>query len=45
MEARMVMMEEAGRRLDSRVVSALLAALDSYTVRTTSTARGMSLAG
>jgi len=45
MEARLVMMEEAGRRLDSRVVSALLAALDSHTVRTTSTARGMSLAG
>jgi HD-GYP domain-containing protein (c-di-GMP phosphodiesterase class II) len=45
MDARLVMMEEAGRRLDSRVVSALLAALDSYTVRSTSTARGMSLAG
>jgi HD-GYP domain-containing protein (c-di-GMP phosphodiesterase class II) len=44
-EARLVMMEEAGRRLDSKVVSALLAALDSYTVRTTSAARGMSLAG
>jgi HD-GYP domain-containing protein (c-di-GMP phosphodiesterase class II) len=44
-DARLVMMEEAGRRLDSRVVSALLAALDSYTVRSTSTARGMSLAG
>ncbi len=44
-EARLVMMEEAGRRLDSRVVSALLAALDSYAVRTTAAARGMSLAG
>jgi putative two-component system response regulator len=44
-EARLVMMEEAGRRLDSRVVSALLASLDSYTVRTTSAARGISLAG
>src|ERR1700687_3714744 len=45
LDARLVMMEEAGRRLDSGVVSALLAALDSYTVRTTSAARGMSLAG
>jgi len=44
-EARLVMMEEAGRRLDSKVVSALLAALDSYTVRTASAARGISLAG
>jgi len=41
-EARLVMMEEAGGRLDSKVVSALLAALDSYSVRTTSAARGMS---
>ena len=44
-EARLVMMEEAGRRLDARVVSALLAAVDSYPVRPAGTARGMSLAG
>jgi putative two-component system response regulator len=45
MEAQLVMMEEAGRRLDARVVSALLAALDSYTTKAADTARGMSLAG
>lgn len=44
-EARLVMMEEAGRRLDARVVSALLAAVDSYPVRPAGTARRMSLAG
>jgi HD-GYP domain-containing protein (c-di-GMP phosphodiesterase class II) len=45
MEARLVMMEEAGRRLDARVVSALIAALDAHTSMATRTARGMSLAG
>jgi HD-GYP domain-containing protein (c-di-GMP phosphodiesterase class II) len=44
-EARLVMMEEAGRRLDARVVSALLSALDAPTGAATRSARGMSLAG
>jgi HD-GYP domain-containing protein (c-di-GMP phosphodiesterase class II) len=45
-DARLVMMEEAGRRLDARVVSALLAALDSNPVRSTApSGRGLSLAG
>ena len=44
-DARLVMMEEAGRRLDARVVSALLAALDAYTLRAADSARGLSLAG
>jgi HD-GYP domain-containing protein (c-di-GMP phosphodiesterase class II) len=44
-DAKLVMMEEAGRRLDARVVSALLAALDSYTLTAADAARGMSLAG
>jgi hypothetical protein len=39
------MMEEAGRRLDARVVSALLAALDAHTGMATPSARGMLLAG
>ena len=43
-EARMVLMEEAGRRLDARVVSALFAALDSHMTRMATAAR-MSLAG
>jgi HD-GYP domain-containing protein (c-di-GMP phosphodiesterase class II) len=46
LDARLVMMEEAGRRLDARVVSALLAALDSNTVRVIApSTRGLSLAG
>lgn len=46
LDARLVMMEEAGRRLDARVVSALLAALDSNPVRwSVPSARGLSLAG
>jgi HD-GYP domain-containing protein (c-di-GMP phosphodiesterase class II) len=45
MEARLVMMEEAGRRLDARVVSALLAALDAHTSIATPFGRGMSIAG
>ena len=45
MEARLVMMEEAGRRLDARVVSALLAAIDTHANTATRSARGMSLAG
>jgi len=45
MEARLVMMEEAGRRLDARVVSALLAALDAHTSIATRLGRGMSIAG
>jgi HD-GYP domain-containing protein (c-di-GMP phosphodiesterase class II) len=43
-EARMVLMEEAGRRLDARVVTALFAALDSHMTRMAA-ARRMSLAG
>jgi HD-GYP domain-containing protein (c-di-GMP phosphodiesterase class II) len=43
-EARKVLMEEAGRRLDARVVSALFAALDSHVTRVAAAAR-MSLAG
>ncbi len=43
-EARMVLMEEAGRRLDARVVSALFAALDSYLARLAMASR-ISLAG
>jgi HD-GYP domain-containing protein (c-di-GMP phosphodiesterase class II) len=43
-EARMVLMEEAGRRLDARVVSALFAALDSHVTRVAAAAR-VSLAG
>jgi HD-GYP domain-containing protein (c-di-GMP phosphodiesterase class II) len=45
LDARLVMMEEAGRRLDARVVSALLVALDSNTGRVAPTSRGLSLAG
>ncbi len=45
LDARLVMMEEAGRRLDARVVSALLVALDSNTGRVAASARGLSLAG
>ena len=46
LDARLVMMQEAGRRLDARVVSALLAAVDSNRARSTSpSARGLSLAG
>src|SRR5258708_38119917 len=40
MEARLGMMEEAGRRLDSSVGSARAAALGSYAVRMTSAAQG-----
>jgi HD-GYP domain-containing protein (c-di-GMP phosphodiesterase class II) len=43
-EARMVLMEEAGRRLDARVVSALFAALDSHMARLAMASR-ISLAG
>jgi HD-GYP domain-containing protein (c-di-GMP phosphodiesterase class II) len=43
-EARKVLMEEAGRRLDARVVSALFAALDYHVTRVAAAAR-MSLAG
>ena len=43
-EARMVLMEEAGRRLDARVVTALFAALDSHMTRMAA-ARRMSMAG
>ena len=45
LDARLVMMEEAGRRLDTRVVSALLAALDTSSSRIAPPARGLSLAG
>jgi putative two-component system response regulator len=45
LDARLVMMEEAGRRLDTRVVSALLAALDTNSGRIAPPARGLSLAG
>jgi HD-GYP domain-containing protein (c-di-GMP phosphodiesterase class II) len=45
MEARLVMMEEAGRRLDARVVSALLVALDTHTGMASRSGRRMSLAG
>jgi HD-GYP domain-containing protein (c-di-GMP phosphodiesterase class II) len=45
LDARLVMMEEAGRRLDTRVVSALLAALDTNSSKIASSARGLSLAG
>jgi len=45
LDARLVMMEEAGRRLDARVVSALFVALDSNTGRVAASARGLSLAG
>ena len=46
LDARLVMMQEAGRRLDTRVVSALLAAVDSNSARSTApSARGLSLAG
>jgi HD-GYP domain-containing protein (c-di-GMP phosphodiesterase class II) len=45
LDARLVMMEEAGRRLDTRVVSALLATLDSNSSRIAPPARGLSLAG
>lgn len=45
LEARLVMMQEAGRRLDARVVSALLAVLDAHTRMATRSARGFSLAG
>jgi HD-GYP domain-containing protein (c-di-GMP phosphodiesterase class II) len=45
LDARLVMMEEAGRRLDTRVVSALLATLDTNSSRIAPPARGLSLAG
>jgi hypothetical protein len=45
MEARLVMMEEAGRRLDARVVSALLVALDTHAGMASRSGRRMSLAG
>jgi HD-GYP domain-containing protein (c-di-GMP phosphodiesterase class II) len=45
LDARLVMIEEAGRRLDTRVVSALLAALDTNSSRIAPPARGLSLAG
>lgn len=45
LDARLVMMEEAGRRLDARVVSALLATLDTNSSRIAPPARGLSLAG
>lgn len=45
LEARLVVMEEAGRRLDARVVSAMLAALDSHLTRPAASGRRMSLAG
>ena len=44
MEARMVLMEEAGSRLDTRVVSAMFAALDSRMTHSAELARKMSLA-
>jgi HD-GYP domain-containing protein (c-di-GMP phosphodiesterase class II) len=44
LEARRVVMEEAGRRLDSRVVSAMFAALDAHVTRVAESARRMSLA-
>jgi putative two-component system response regulator len=44
LEARRVVMEEAGRRLDSRVVSAMFAALDAHATRAAESARRMSLA-
>jgi HD-GYP domain-containing protein (c-di-GMP phosphodiesterase class II) len=43
-EARIVLMEEAGRRLDSRVVSALFAVLDSHLSRAAAASR-VSLSG
>lgn len=45
LDARLVMMEEAGRRLDTRVVSALLATLDTNSSRIAPPARSLSLAG
>lgn len=44
-DARLVMMEEAGRRLDARVVSALLAALDTNTGMAVRPGRRLTLAG
>lgn len=44
MEARLVLMEEAGSRLDTRVVSAMFAALDSRMTHSAELARRMSLA-
>jgi HD-GYP domain-containing protein (c-di-GMP phosphodiesterase class II) len=44
LEARRVVMEEAGRRLDTRVVSAMFAALDADVTRAAESARRMSLA-
>jgi HD-GYP domain-containing protein (c-di-GMP phosphodiesterase class II) len=44
LEARRVVMEEAGRRLDTRVVSAMFAALDAHVTRVAESARRMSLA-
>jgi HD-GYP domain-containing protein (c-di-GMP phosphodiesterase class II) len=45
LEARRVVMEEAGRRLDTRVVSAMFAALDAHVTRAAESARRMFLAG
>lgn len=44
LEARRVVMEEAGRRLDHRVVSAMFAALDAHVTRAAESARRMFLA-
>lgn len=44
MEARVVLMEEAGKRLDTRVVSAMFAALDAHVTLSAESARKMSLA-
>ena len=44
LEARRVVMEEAGRRLDTRVVSAMFAALDAHVTRAAESARRMFLA-
>ncbi len=44
MEARLVLMEEAGSRLDTRVVSAMFAALDSRITQSAELARKMALA-
>lgn len=44
LEARRVVMEEAGRRLDSRVVSAMFVALDAHVTRAAESARRFSLA-
>jgi HD-GYP domain-containing protein (c-di-GMP phosphodiesterase class II) len=44
LEARRVVMEEAGRRLDSKVVSAMFVALDAHVTRAAESARRFSLA-